>query len=102
MQYQVIPTITLKMLIDAGILMPGIQVFVMKNDIISGVLNHDGSISININGHIKNFPFPSGAARAIENGSVNGWIYLGVKIDDTLKNLKYFRDKYIEMTKVSD
>ena len=90
------PTITLKMIIDAGILKPNSVVYSSLNKHITGTLNADGSLSILINKEIKTFPFCSGAARAVEDRSLNGWIYWLIEDEDELKPLDYYRTKYKE------
>lgn len=90
-------SITLKMLIDSHILKPGQVIYPMKGKMkVEGVLNEDGTISMTINTKIRHFLSPSGAAKAVENKSVNGWIYWGVKENNALVELSTFRLKFKE------
>jgi hypothetical protein len=99
MIYSTEPTITLSMIIDAGILSPGIKVYSVMNKQITGILNSDGSITLKIKDEIKNFPFPSGAARAIENRSLNGWIYWQVLDSGEYRDLGFFREIFSKRNK---
>jgi hypothetical protein len=63
---------------------------------IQGVINIDGSITLNIDKKEQTFPYPSGAARAITKTSVNGWIFWMIGEGDTLKDLTFYKKKYIE------
>lgn len=93
------PSITLKMIIDSGILKSGIKVYSVTNEKNTGILNADGSITLEIKNEVRNFPFPSGAARAIENRSLNGWIYWTIKESNSYKELSYYRNLYEESKK---
>jgi len=87
-------SITLKMLIDAGVLIPGQVIHPIKGSRqVEGVLNEDGTISLNIDTRGKRFNSPSGAAKAVENSSINGWIYWGVKEQGNMVELSVFRQK---------
>ena len=79
MKYEEKPDIELKKLIDEGFIKPDIKVYATSNQNIEGVLNKDGAIILKIDGSEKIFPFPSGAARAIVNLSVNGWKFWKIK-----------------------
>lgn len=94
--YSLEPSITLKMIIDGGILHAGIKLYTPSNDKVFGTLNLDGSITLEINNDLKKFYSPSGAARAIEKKNLNGWIYWRVRESNTYQDLRYFRNKYIE------
>lgn len=52
----------------------------------------DGSIFLAFNGKSQSFAFPSGAARAVEDISINGWIYWLINN----KTLSQYREQYIE------
>lgn len=93
------PDITIKMLVDEGILKAGTKIYGLNN--FSGTLNDDGTIILTINDQVRTFPFPSGAARAVEKRSLNGWTYWKVMDEHTktLKELTYYREKYIEINK---
>ena len=92
-----VPGVTLKDLIEGGIIESGAPVFSPVNDII-GHIDDTGSIFITINGKQKNFSSPSGAAKAIEKKSLNGWLYLKLLDNESniIRNLSFFRDKYME------
>ncbi len=61
MAYEEIPDITLKMIINAGIIKIGTKVYSSPNNKIIGTLNEEGAITFEIDNEIKTFPFPSGA-----------------------------------------
>ncbi len=54
---------------------------------------------MNIDGSSKIFPYPSGAARAVVNLSVNGWIFWRIKINNVLKEISELRQLYTERKK---
>jgi hypothetical protein len=91
------PGITLLNLIEAEILAPGIKLFSLGNGNVSGILNSDGGISLSIDMQEKVFHSPSGAARAIEKRSINGWIYWGAYESNEIKPLTFYRDRYIKI-----
>ncbi|OCX54180.1 hypothetical protein BEL04_07910 [Mucilaginibacter sp. PPCGB 2223] len=97
MGYIEIADVTLQMIIDAGIILPGTSVYNSVDENIVGVLNEDGSITLDINGQLKNFPYPSGAARAIVNLSVNGWIFWKIKENNLFNTLKHYKDLYLKL-----
>nr|WP_255497818.1 hypothetical protein [Pedobacter sp. AK013] len=86
--------ITLEMVINAGLLKPGTQIYAASDNTVTGTLNGDGSITLKIDDVIKTFPYPSGAARAIRNISISGWIFWKVKEDDKLIELLAYKEKY--------
>lgn len=79
--------ITLEMVIKAGLLEAGTAVYAASDSNITGMLNADGSIELTIDGTKKVFPYPSGAARAIRNISVSGWVFWKVKENGQLTDL---------------
>lgn len=89
-------SITLRMLFDAGLLKVGQEVF-SANPEASGVINKDGSLKVFYQGREKNFPFLSGAARYVENRSLNGWIYWFVEEGGQRKSLDSIREQYLKM-----
>lgn len=95
MKYNEVPDITLKMIIDSGLIKPDTKVYASSIPEISGKINHDGSITLLIDNQQKNFPFPSGAARSIVKTSVNGWIFWKIMDSGQLKDLSYFKKEYI-------
>jgi len=97
MKYIEIPDITLKTIIESGIIKTGTKVFAISDNQITGVLNNDGSLTLNIDNQQKIFPFPSGAARAVTKTSVNGWIFWMIDDNGTINNLKFYKEKYMEI-----
>lgn len=81
------------MVIEAGLLKPGITVYAASDNNITGTLNGDGSIELVLNGSKKIFPYPSGAARAVKNISVSGWIFWKVKENDKLVELLKYKQQ---------
>jgi len=96
MKYNEVSDITLKMIIDSGLIKPDTKVFASSNPEISGKINHDGSISLFVDNQQKTFPYPSGAARSIVRISVNGWIFWKIMDSGQLKELSYFKKEYIK------
>lgn len=96
MNYNELPDITLKMIIDSGLIKPGTKVFAAPDNDIIGTINEDGSISLTIENKQKVFPFPSGAARAIVKISVNGWLFWRIKESGQFKELSHFKKEYIK------
>ncbi len=54
---------------------------------------------MSVEGNQKLYPFPSGAARALVNLSVNGWKFWKVKINNELKEISELRKIYKERKK---
>lgn len=94
MKYLEEQDVTLEMIIRAGLLKPGTVLYAASNNAIMGKLNSDGSISLKIDGAIKTFPYPSGAARAIRNISVSGWVFWKIKEDGKLIDLLKYKERY--------
>lgn len=90
--------ITLKMIIDKGILKPNSLIVSLANSNVLGKLNEDGSLTITFQGQERSFPYPSGAARFVEKKSLNGWLYWCVAEKDCYKALSYYRKKYLEIS----
>lgn len=89
--------ITLEMVIKAGLLKPGTKLYASSDKNIIGILNEDGSIELIIDGIKKIFPYPSGAARAIRNISVSGWVFWKVMEDGSLLELLKFKKRFLEL-----
>jgi hypothetical protein len=89
-------SITLKMLIDGGVLNTSQEIF-CDNPAIKGILNADGSITVNIDGKDQTFNYLSGAARHIEKRSLNGWLYWHVKNGTEKYAIGSFRDEYLKL-----
>ncbi|MFA6248446.1 MAG: hypothetical protein WC615_16015 [Mucilaginibacter sp.] len=85
--------ITLEMVIKAGLLKPGTTVYAASDSNITGTLNADGSIELTIDGTKKVFPYPSGAARAVRNISVSGWVFWKVKENGQLTDLLKYKQR---------
>lgn len=94
MEYLEEQDITLQMIIAVGLLKPGVKLYAASDHSIQGTLNSDGSITLEIEGNTKTFPYPSGAARAIRNISVSGWIFWKVKEDGSLVDLLKYKERY--------
>ncbi|MGC3973225.1 MAG: hypothetical protein QM771_02405, partial [Nitrospira sp.] len=90
--------VTLKMLIDSNILLPGSKL-ICTNPNVYGILNPNGSIKLFRDGKIKEFEYLSGAARFVEKRSINGWLYWHVLIGNKSTSLSSFRDTYIDQHK---
>lgn len=93
-RYSELTDITLKMIIEAGILIPDTKIFSESVPVQCGKINGDGLIELSIKNEIKIFPYPSGAARAVVNLSVNGWRFWKVKIGNEIKELSYYRELF--------
>lgn len=87
--------ITLEMVIKAGLLQAGTTVYASSDQSITGKLNEDGSIELEIEGKKKVFPYPSGAARAVKKISVSGWIFWKVKKNNTLIELLKYKQELL-------
>lgn len=98
MKYHEIPGVTLKMIIDSGIIKPGTKVYASTNHLITGNINEDGSITLSFDHQQKTFPFPSGAARAIVKTSTNGWLFWKILDCDQYKDLSHFKNEYLKNT----
>ena len=96
MNYREIPGITLKMIIDSGIIKPDTKVYATTNHQITGNINRDGSITLTFDHQLKTFPFPSGAARAIVKTSTNGWLFWKILDAGHYKELSYFKNEYLK------
>jgi hypothetical protein len=94
MTYKEIPDITLKMIIDTGIIKIGTKVYSSPNNEIVGTLDKEGAITFEIDNEIKTFPFPSGAGRAITKTSINGWKFWRILEDGIYNELTYYKEKY--------
>lgn len=87
MKYEEKKDIELKKLIEEGLIKPNSKVYASSVEKTEGIINKNGSISLTINGEEKNFPYPSGAARAIVKLSVNGWKFWKIKENDRFVEL---------------
>lgn len=96
MKYMELTEITLKMVIENKILKPETEIYADGDFHKMGIINQDGSITINIEGKEKNFEFPSGAARLFATTSVNGWKFWKLMTDDGLKELSHVRELYVK------
>lgn len=94
MKYKEVPDITLKMIIDSGLIKSDTKVYASSDNSIIGTINKDGSINLFIDNQEKIFPFPSGAARAIVKTSVNGWKFWRILEHGEYKELSSFKKEY--------
>lgn len=95
MKYEEKPDVELKKLIDEGLIKPNTKVYASSDEEIEGYINKDGAIILIIDGKEKIFPFPSGAARAIVNISVNGWKFWRIIESDRLVELSEIKKRYL-------
>lgn len=96
MKYQEKPDIELKKLIEEDFIEPNTKVYASSDYSIEGLLNKDGAIILKIDGVEKVFPFPSGAARAIVNLSVNGWKFWKIKEGENFIELSEIKKRYLK------
>lgn len=89
-----ITEITIKMLFESGIIKPNTILYSDTHPVFMATINQEGLIVIKKEGKIKAFPYPSGAARAIVNLSVNGWKFWRIKLNDKLTVLSDLREIY--------
>ncbi len=94
MTYKEVPDITLKMIINAGIIKSGTKVYSSPNNEIIGTLDKEGAITFEIDNEIKTFPFPSGAGRAITKTSINVWKYWRILDNGVYNDLSYYKEKF--------
>ena len=87
MAYKEIPDITLKMIINVGIIKIGTKVYSSPNNEIIGALDKEGVITFEIDNEMKTFPFPSGAGRATTKTSINRWKYWRILDNGIYKEL---------------
>lgn len=95
MKYEEKPDIELKKLIDEGLIKPNTKVYASSDEKIEGFINKDGAIILIIAGKENIFPFPSGAARAIVNLSVNGWKFWRIREGDRFVELSEIKKRYL-------
>ena len=94
MKYNEVPDVTLKMIIESGLISSNSNVYAATDISIIGKLNSDGAIILKIGDFEKIFPFPSGAARAIVKTSVNGWKFWRLKVNDSFIELSNYKKEY--------
>lgn len=83
--------ITLKMIVDSGILKPETTIYSSTKQPVSGKINNDGSITVSFN---KKYKSLSGAAKSITGSNINGWRFWQVRVNDEFKELTFFREEY--------
>jgi hypothetical protein len=88
--------VTLEMIINAGILQPGTKLYAASDNKVTSTLNVDGSVTLELNGEEKIYPYPSGAARAVRNISVSGWVFWRVMEDGRFIELTEFKHRYLK------
>lgn len=91
--------ITLKMILDSGIIEPDTFIYSSSQPEVKGKINSDGSITIPLNSQDKVFHSPSGAARAVVKLSVNGWTFWRLLINNEYKELSFLRELYNDTLK---
>lgn len=97
MKYKELPDITLKMLVQAGTIKSGSNVFAECDNTIVGVVDDEGAITLIIENESKTFSYPSGAARAITKTSVNGWKFWRVFENNLYNELRYYKELYKQL-----
>jgi hypothetical protein len=90
----ILTEITIKMLLESGLITPGTILYSDTNPVKTATINSDGLISIDVDGNRKFFPYPSGAARALVNLSVNGWTFWKIKVNGELEKISHLRIIY--------
>lgn len=91
--------VTLKMLIDAGVIKADTEIYSSSQPEIIGKIKSNGSISILLGSQYKTFHSPSGAAKAILKVSVNGWIFWKILFENEYKELSFLRELYLNKQK---
>jgi len=86
--------VTLKMIIDSGLIEPDTKIYSSSQPEIIGNVKEDGTITLFIDNQDKVFYSPSGAARAVVNLSVNGWTFWKLLIDNKYLELSSLRELY--------
>jgi hypothetical protein len=93
-----ITEITIKMLIDSGILEVNTKIYSNSKPVVIGTIDIDGLIQLKIGNELKKFPYLSGAARAVVNLSVNGWKFWRIERDKKMIELSELRKVYVQKT----
>lgn len=91
--------VTIKMLLDAGRLNVGQKIHPLNGKAVFGVILADGKIEVELNSRKKSYISLSGAARAVEDLSVNGWTYWYTDVDGQKKPLTETRTEYLNSKK---
>lgn len=89
--------VTIKMLLDSGLVNPGDMIVSDTSPAVTAVINAKGEIEFDVNGAKKVFAYPSGAARAVVNLSVNGWKFWKIKKEENYIELSALRNVLVEM-----
>lgn len=88
--------VSLKMLIEAGILHEGQEIYPLNGKSVVGILQASGKVEITLNGQKKSYLSLSGAARGVEDLSINGWNYWYTKEDGKNKVLSESRAEFLQ------
>ena len=91
--------ITLKMILDSGLVEPSTCIYSSSQPEVKGKINCDGSITLPLDSQDKVFHSPSGAARAVVKLSVNGWTFWKLLINNEYKELSFLRELYNDALK---
>ena len=91
--------ITLKMILDSGLIEPDTLIYSSSQPEVKGKINSDGSITLLLDRQDKVFHSPSGAARAVVKLSVNGWTFWRFLINNEYKELSFLRELYYDALK---
>lgn len=87
--------VTVKMLIDAGKLTVGQKIYPLNGKPVYGIILSDGKIEVELNSKKKNYISLSGAARAVEDLSINGWTYWYTDANGEKKPLTETRKEFL-------
>lgn len=91
-------------LLKSNILNEGIELSrTYKGNYFSAIIKADGIIETKVNGKIEQFATPSAAAVAVSNKSQNGWKWWFTSFEGTIRDLNYYRQKYLQkQTKINN
>lgn len=88
--------ISLKMLIEAGILHEGQEIYPLNGKPVVGIIQANGKVEVTLNSQKKSYLSLSGAARGVEDLSINGWNYWYTKQDGRNKVLSESRAEFLQ------
>lgn len=91
--------ISLKMIVESGLITPGTVIYSSSEPQATAKINADGSVSLYINGSLKTYAYPSGAARAVTKLSVNGWTFWKIAVENEYKELAFLREQFVRLKK---
>lgn len=83
------------MLIDKGLLFADAELSCHRPTA-RATVNSDGSVTVFVKDTQKVFDYLSGAARFVEDKSLNGWLYWFVTVGGKKVPLDHLRDKFLD------